>query len=497
MAQTSRILRLERQKGPCLGTRGATVVGWVFQECYVCRKCVCNAHNALCNRHGVVQPPCPRDLRDEPVFDAFCTIADRACDDYMAHPMRSFTEWLEKWPVCKRLQILASLRAGEPFRPECCLAQVKRECCSNLPTKPRLIQYYFNLLTQARFGPHFYALQKSMTSLLRGYTIGCTDVTFASGMNSNEIAAWMDDVVARGATNFYERDGKCWDATMNRGHAAFRCAVYSRADPQLATFAASCVSVRCYANCKLGSLVYMLESTVKSGHNDTTLGNSIINAAIAVAVMMRLGLRASIIVAGDDLLIAIYPRSRFDARPINAATIANLEREYGIIPEARMFSRPQDVSFISGIFALVAGRHVFVPKPGKLLAKLFWTVSPPSHRTLAAYQRGVVAGLMPACGGIPVVRMFLRAFAGVGKATYNPRGFVYHKSNAIPAHADLDAWFSDRYAVSPRDVASCESFLAALPAERLVISHPLLTRIAQVDLASTEDREADDHDQFS
>jgi len=455
-------------------------VGPLIHPCWVCRKCVCNAHNALCHRHGVVQPAVTHGFED--VFEMFALAMRGLVADYSEHPMLVFATWLAKWNQRKQAEILYSIEHGHRLLPGLCQVDVKRECLSAFPTKARLIQFYFNLRTQSEFACQFYALQKVMTERFRFHKMGVCDVTFGSGMNSREIGEWMAVVVRRGAKCFYERDGKCWDATMSAPHAEFRCAMYRCVDPALAEFAESCIDVSCYyrspGRVRARLFKYKVKGTVKSGHNDTTLGNSLVNAAIAVSVFNRLGIACSIMVAGDDLIVAVY--GDFDI-----ALVMSMESEMGIRPEARKFTCPEDTSFISGTFVEVPTGFVFIPKPGKLLAKLWWTVNPPSRRHVVAYRRGVALGLMPTCRIVPVVREFLRPFATRGETIYSSRGYKYH--GVYAPDADLAPWFHRRYDTNALEVASLENMIRDAPPDAYIV-HPLLERMVAVDLCDIHQR---------
>lgn len=442
---------------------------------------MCNAHNALCHRHGVAQPAVLASFAGTwPLWRralAACRPIYAECP-YIDPPV-----WLSKWSLAKQREIVTAINANERLCPEKCQADVKRECLIAEPTKARLIQYYFNLVTQAAYAPRFYALQKAVTSVLYRFPMGRSDVTFASGLNSRQVAGWMESVLADGAAWFWERDGKCWDATMSETHAALRTAMYAVVDAALAAFARRCVRVKVVykdaSRRRARYLRYSLLSTVKSGHNDTTLGNSLVNAAIALAVLEELGVRGSILVAGDDLLIALY-----DWAP--PARLLAMEEAFGIKPEARMFADPEDVSFTSGIFVRNGQKFEFVPKPGRLLAKLWWTVTPFSPAHQAAYRRGVALGLMPSCGDIPIVRSFLRPFANEGPVLMSNRGYKYR---TVGVTGDFEPWFCRRYSTTPAEIFAVESALTRFAGQSVFIVHPLLERIIQVDAADIDRRE--------
>jgi hypothetical protein len=227
-------------------------------------------------------------------------------------------------------------------------------------------------------------------------------------------------------------------------------------------------------------LVYSVSETVQSGHNDTTSGNGFINAGITVEAFSACDIECSIIVAGDDCLVAVYHEYDDDL-------ITRLEAEMGVIPVARKFSSPADVSFISGVWLLNGKRWQFVPKLGRIIARLWWTVNPPGKRTRSAYIRGVARGLLPSCGNLPIVRQFLLKFDTDGEALMTNRYWEY-RVKPIEWDESVRRHIAVRYGVSERELAECESFLSRLPAEPLLIVHPVLDRIMEVDLADPLDR---------
>lgn len=487
LAPHNRILRVD----PCVQAtecgmrqRGATLMGLATRMAFVCRSCPCNAHNALCARHGVAAPVVQRDLSWG--RDYFRRIRGEVLHLYLEQLAHWQKAWLEKWPAGKRAAIARSVE-DDTVMPNVVHIMVKREVYDKEPTKARLIQFYPNLATQAAFGPEFFSLQKVYTQWFQRREVAPgIRVTFASGMNASDLGAWMRDVLADyGDPWFYERDGKNWDSTMQREHLAVRLAAYDVAGQDFLGFVRAGFSVR--ARDPRGAFRYTLEGTVKSGHNDTTLGNSLVNAVIAAIGLLDMRLRGDIIVAGDDLLTVV--EGDFDEH-----ALAGVEAACGIKPEYRKFSSPCDVSFISGIwFPLPAGQWLFTPKPGRLLSRLFWTVHPPADKRAAEYRNGIVAGLRGTCGAMPVVGAFLEAHVDATRgSTPNPAwehrsclvvesGFFYTRNDVFPA-------FLKRYGLSAEDVDSAEALLRDSAGRTGIVSHPVFDRLMDVDCSDLHDR---------
>lgn len=458
---------------------GATALGVVCRLHYVCRRCGCNLHNALCMRHGRAQPSVFRGfVHARLFFDSLVPEVMRAYNDWELH---YFFEWMAKWPLAKRALILRSVDF-DAVVPDSVLIFIKREGGQNVPTKARGIQMYVNLATQSSQAWRFSALQKAYCDVLyrRG---GRIRVTFASGMNSLALGRWLTDCLADIADPwFYERDGKNWDSTIQLLHHLFKMGCYAGMPPDFVAFVNSGFVVRGKGYCSQGVLSYTLNGTTKSGHNDTTLGNSLINAAIAFEAMSVLGLSGDILVAGDDLLVIV--EGSFDEH-----AFASVERSLGIIPEYRKFHDWLDVSFCSGVWWSIPGGHAFTPKPGRLLARLWWSVHPPSQRQVADYRRSVVAGLLPTCGGLPVVGDFLRSHDLCGRV----RPWQGKRFDVTSCEVDFDpsvvrVEFSRRYGLSLFDIDEASETLRLLSGRVCLLRHPALERIMDVDLADCVDR---------
>lgn len=456
--------------------RGATLVGVACRMSHTCRTCACNAHNALVRRHGALQPPATG------TFDAALTaftshrLALRGSYIYNYTYWGSADAWFTKWPQDKRRQFERS-RLVDPVLPHRVKYTVKFECGQDVPSRPRGIQAYPNLATQEKFAREVYSMQKAFSDVFgfRGSLGEGVYLTFASGLNGDDLGRWMDDVLARGDVWFYERDGKNWDATMNRtGHELkLACYALTSVTRDCLDFIDSGYAVTGVHLSDQGRLKYSLVGTTKSGHNDTTLANSIINAAIAFEACVALGLESDILVCGDDLLVAV--RGDFDHHALALA-----ERSFGIIPVYAKFRDYRHVSFISGCWMRRSrGGFAFVPKPGRLLARLFWTVKPPSAKDLRAYVNGVVDGLANSCGSMPIIGAFLRAHRTGTVSIASKRYMNFATSSVVEVARDE---FCSRYGLPLDSVEPTESLLGSLAGMVGLFSCPVLERILECDL---------------
>jgi hypothetical protein len=65
-----------------------------------------------------------------------------------------------------------------------------------------------------------------------------------------------------------------------------------------------------------------------------------------------------------------------------------------------------------------------------------------------------------------------------------------YRGVSIDWKEDLTTFVAWRYGLSHADVLECCAWLSALPREPLYLVHPVLTRMMDVDLASTQERYA-------
>lgn len=396
---------------------GAQLLGIAFRGTYVCRTCICNAQNCLPNRH-LCETPAPFDVSTERLRELMEKYGDsvlpcRLSESWFQHfEDEIFTEyaidpspednWYDSQPVGKRSRIDHDSYYKILDVSKLTL-NVKREPGHKLVTKSRGIQFTPSPATQALTGPKVTRLQKATCKVFDGTRVhqGIT-LTIASGLNSAGLGRWMARARERGCNTWYERDGIKWDSRVWAGLSELKCRHYDRVlGKEFGKLMRDHVVCSGAAYGKYGQFVkYTVDATTKSGHSDTSLGNSVLNGLVAAEAMLRLGLEGDIIVVGDDLLVGVI--GDFDEH-----AVASIESEQGIAPEYRKFHDWRDVTFISGRWLRNGADFVFVPLLGRLLSRLGWTTKHMPARDHDKWRRTVRLGLMPTLGGHPVYRALL------------------------------------------------------------------------------------------
>jgi len=435
------------------GQAGATCVGPVFGPAFVVRSCPCNAYNALCNRHLKSFVVCVQELR---IPDHLVTLIGAAYRNYMPATRLA---WLAKWSRDKVAAILRSEHA-DPFEPGRVKCTLKRETTFSPASAARAIQAYFNLATQARWAVEHCAFQKAVFGVFGGGDIGGQEVypgiyaAGTSGWSAGRYGEWADFVSGR-AVSYYERDGERWDSTMQRVHHEAKWAAMRECDPAFAEAVRGDFVCRGKFGHGPTAIRYTATGTVKSGHNDTTSGNTLINLLIAANAMRDEGATGYILVMGDDLLVAL-------TSPTEHSRLAAREEAAGIKP---VYVSPVSLSlatFVSCTWLNVGGRHYFVPLLGRLLAKQWWTVNPPAARKLALYRHGVASGVMSTYADVPLYRDFYGPALMPGVAL---RATAQHRTcfGALGAGGvDFDHAFAERYGLTAEDVLLLGGWLRGL-----------------------------------
>jgi hypothetical protein len=400
--------------------------------------------------------------------------------------------WLNAWSQPKRDAITHSVATEMP-QPAIVRGFVKIEVIvkqdEEPPARSRAIQAYGNLATQECFAREFTCLQKAIGSeSFIEYAPGIT-VTFGSGLNQDGIASWAREAEARigGCCVWWERDGKTWDATVQIGHYKYK-EPYYRLFPGLDKFAKQCLTVVGKARRGDDKYTWSLSGTVKSGHNDTSLGNGIVNAAIAASTLHDGGYIGHIIVNGDDMLAAV-------GRPVELDKLLAIEKEYGINPVAAVHDDVSSASFCSGIFFKTPTTLMYCPKPGRLLAKLFWTCHPPGRKRHDNFVHSICCGVRSMVGELPIIRPWIDAVDKrlrikedqLDPLVYREKRFLHLASDTRkPPREDLMVCMRARYALSEEQIIEVEDFLVNNCTPGLVI-HPTIAHIIKVDLGDFYD----------
>jgi hypothetical protein len=244
-------------------------------------------------------------------------------------------------------------------------------------------------------------------------------IVYTAKMNHETISEFAT-VSERLRTDFVdsvidERDGVNWDSNIQIPHRMAICKVYEQLDKKLADHARSGIEVRGTFRSKDGVFLrYNINGTVKSGHPDTSSGNGLGNREVSAQAIVRLPLslrptKVRALVMGDDYIAWLYFAQRVDRKQLHAALDA-AESAFGILPERGLFDDLRHASFISLTFyRTIYNTYIALPKVGRLMCGLFWTVTPLEGRDPARFASGIAHSFYPLYSTLPFMRTFLKA----------------------------------------------------------------------------------------
>jgi len=478
------------EEEPQLGT---TLEGISFGTGHAVSKCACTMHNALCNRHAYLQPPLLKPITNY-IHEEFVNDIQASYLDYYLDVSQETIKrrgnwsnvWNDRFPGSKADANLISL---ENEQIECSLVDPfgKREVSKDkYPTKGRCIAAYKTKATGATLGPQYYAFQKATAVVSNRYVeIGVTraHITIASGMDHNQIGGWMDEAMAMpGKIHFYERDGKTWDATMRHEHLDMVNHIMRCCDQELARHNRLCYDTKGRYTHKGSSVFYSVIGTRKSGHNDTSSGNSLINAEIALAAAVDLGLEhVRIIVMGDDMLMAISdPPSNY------VESLRKAEAMYGIRPEAGGFTNPLDTTFISARwYPRYDGTYAFGPIICRQLIGLFWTIKALSPQQRPKWVSTVARSFLVPFDGCPIMDAFLRSQITTSEEMDIDK---YIKKLRPMIGVDWPMYFLTRYGLTETETKDVENMIWGLKGQVKLINSPLVEAMKPHDMSDPADR---------
>jgi hypothetical protein len=247
------------------------------------------------------------------------------------------------------------------------VAFVKAEIKDGYESDPRIIQ---DTTPMAHYlqGPLCYAMSKLLMGLWTG-----TFILYANGLTGAEVGALLRDF-----ERYYVGDISRYDRSI----AELICRVFSAwrrlfciSRDELRAFIAQ---EKTKGSSLHGRTQYEVPGQRKSGDDNTSLDNSLLNAFLHCFVFIVLGyswkwLRANtqIFVLGDDIVIG-YPASAQWVVDL----IPSLLRELGFVVKPKTVDDKDLVQFCSKFFWRVGGTRVLAAKPGRQLQKIGWGVNP-------------------------------------------------------------------------------------------------------------------------
>jgi len=374
--------------------------------------------------------------------------------------------------------------------------------------KPRMISAR-SPAYQRHFGPACYAIGEQMK-----FSWGRqTPVTYSSGMSSTALGAWMASAEALEDVVFLEGDFTCFDGTIGVEALKFQYSVMRRKFDTDCDYELDLSTNGLYS--KGGShITYVTRGTRKSGNNDTSVGNSILNACFIMGAWAHCGEvanpdRMRAIVLGDDSLIAVNQACA--ARLMEMLQADAVRAGFKIkIDEWKLAAQ---ASFCSQrFFAYSVELYRAAWKPGIMLAKAGFWCRPDMHWQghVARWVTALAICLAHSYYHVPILRCLAlhlcQLFVDETITDVDDMVGMLRVRNIVEQleimgdhdtrwvnTADCDypavdesqavAQFSLIYGLSSDAIADCEAWVMKLPRSLpWTLNHAAIRRIVQVDV---------------
>lgn len=294
-----------------------------------------------------------------------------------------------------------------------------------------------------------------------------------------------------------ERDGKNWDANVQTAHREALCEVYEEVlGKGFADYVRTGIKVSGKFRERKGNVwvKYEVDGTVKSGHGDTSCGNGALNREITIQAVLLLPkrlrpVRVRGIVMGDDYIAWMYfdapkqPQELLDA--LNGA-----EAQLGIHPVRGLFDKVEQASFISLGFYRAHDQLTVIalPKVGRLLSRLFWTVTDLRGRDPRRLASGIAQSFYPLFSTMPLMRSFLKHHMQLPPIDARDLNHYYNWADVCPERLEQPINWDENALVKYGFLYSDIPTFPEQPQGAGFADHPLVRKMYEIDQADPNDR---------
>jgi len=256
--------------------------------------------------------------------------------------------------------------------------------------------------------------------------------TFCCGLTNVEVSSVLDpgtDHCAKTSEHadwsHMEDDISAFDSSVDRKWNQYKLWLYKRFGAPTAVRLLLNQNVDKRGRTRFG-YKYRVKGSVASGDPDTSLFNFVINLICHLYTFCKekkfsihkARRMIRIIISGDDVYLR-HRGKRFDWKPGMAGL--------GFKAETIYRERVCEIEFCSNRPISTKNGYVFCPMPGKVLAKLGYSISRPENVSKESYLKGVALGLKETCHFCPPINQVLDdiLFLTQGHVAYFERDHEY------------------------------------------------------------------------
>lgn len=282
--------------------------------------------------------------------------------------------WRAGKSAARQAQIQDSLDWDRP-RLNAALSHIKTQIEISMPKKARLIQAFHRPADNYSCADLYRAYSEALvhwSAVPRTHLGMYVHVRSACGLNhqdiANQINLWLDELASTPYAILMD-DVSNMDGSIQVPHLTLQVQLYQALDARMAHDLQSSIRYRGLVRTKQATVTYTAVGTVRSGAQDTSSGQTTRRMDMFVRVCASLGVtQVRAFVFGDDILgFIVHP-------PETPAAFDRAHESMGLQCRANMVYDLCKADFLACTFVPTnQGGYVMVPKPGRLLAKLFWT----------------------------------------------------------------------------------------------------------------------------
>jgi len=312
------------------------------------------------------------------------------------------------------------------------------------------------------------------------YTCGLSNEAIGEAFRASiqaieEIADAGDEIV------FLEDDQSRFDLHLTEGPFKFLKYVYkARLSSRVAKLLERSVSK---GRSSLGTR-YSIPYTMQSGWPDTSVGDTLVNAAMKSHIH-GFGRNWISIICGDDSVTVTTRRELERLGGVDG--IVKSYADFGMEVEAKVSTHPLDVEFCSGRFFPAQGSYILFPKVGRILSKIACDTKIRSVKEQAAWLRGIVATLKNFGQVDPVLGALGRGLGDTlsdGKAHVDP-GWEHKQffdGSRTTSEHDINMYYDHHYGSCASQIRNLTSLMEQQRVGQ-VCQDTLAEHIALIDVA--------------
>jgi hypothetical protein len=280
------------------------------------------------------------------------------------------------------------------------------------------------------------------------------------------------------------------DGSVQRAHLEAQYELYDHLSSRMAAHARA--TERFYGVVKHGgyaTLYYTGRYTVKSGAQDTSSGQTTRRLDLLVRCFVHFGvseLRG--FVFGDDVWLLV---TGGDLPSVEAVRLEQCRA--GWKTKGVYVANVESSEFLASVFVPdVAGGYAMVPKPGRLLAKLFWTVRNVPPRRRASYIKQVAESFLDRYTGFHFMECWL-GWHMSGIQHKHDQQFTMPLTNkpVVPRHPHALAWqefLHLRYGVGFPPRSSFDKIIGCNKHSVHILHDPWVEELMRYDLSDPAER---------